>query len=308
VRFTIDPWDVSYGATVDADVLEQSDAEVALELEKPTGSWTPIHPEPESVPETVAFVDGVRRVDARIWIEHGPLSDAGICATYAAGSVCCDAQAHLVSASVERGTFSASPLASDLTTRLGDYPARMASSGAPESLALALQERMLALELAVAEHVHGLADVDLLVVDGPLRGRQHVPDAIGFIKTHHVVYLPPELNATVAELATGQRTPVFTIGGTWSRHSWYLRLPGPTGSPWAGIVRCESSSDVAPDVTIVLANSASAVLPRFASHEHKDSRAPQNLYPIAGLERELRRRLGDQQLMYRALREAASLT
>ena len=37
----------------------------------------------------------------------------------------------------------------------------------------------------------------------------------------------------------------------------------------------------------------------------KDPRAPQNLYPIAGLERELRRRLGDPALLYRSLRAAA---
>jgi hypothetical protein len=39
--------------------------------------------------------------------------------------------------------------------------------------------------------------------------------------------------------------------------------------------------------------------------EFKDSRAPQNLFPIAGLERALRRRLGDPGLLYRALRTAA---
>jgi hypothetical protein len=38
---------------------------------------------------------------------------------------------------------------------------------------------------------------------------------------------------------------------------------------------------------------------------HKDPRAPQNLVPIGGLERELRHRLGDQQVLYRALRAAA---
>jgi hypothetical protein len=37
---------------------------------------------------------------------------------------------------------------------------------------------------------------------------------------------------------------------------------------------------------------------------HKDPRAPQNLVPIGGLERELRHRLGDQQILYRALRAA----
>jgi hypothetical protein len=70
-------------------------------------------------------------------------------------------------------------------------------------------------------------------------------------------------------------------------------------------VRCEASADLAPAAAISLANTAAAALPRFASEGHKDSRAPQNLYPIGGLERELRRRLGDQQLLYRALRVAA---
>jgi hypothetical protein len=49
-----------------------------------------------------------------------------------------------------------------------------------------------------------------------------------------------------------------------------------------------------------------ATLPRFASQPHNDPRAPQNLHPIAGLERELRRCLGDPILLERALRQAAS--
>jgi hypothetical protein len=48
------------------------------------------------------------------------------------------------------------------------------------------------------------------------------------------------------------------------------------------------------------------MLCRYASTEYKDARAPQNLYPIGGLERELRRRLGDQKLLYRAIRRASA--
>jgi hypothetical protein len=50
---------------------------------------------------------------------------------------------------------------------------------------------------------------------------------------------------------------------------------------------------------------SAATLPAYASTPHKDPRAPQNLFPIAGLERELRRRLGDAALVHRALRLAA---
>jgi hypothetical protein len=85
-----------------------------------------------------------------------------------------------------------------------------------------------------------------------------------------------------------------------------VRLPGAGGAPWAGVARCECSADLAPAAAIELADVATATLPRFASDQYKDARAPQNLYPIGALERERRHRLGDQQLIYRALRAAAA--
>ena len=118
-------------------------------------------------------------------------------------------------------------------------------------------------------------------------------------------YLPPDLNAVVGALTPGQRTPAFLMGTSWDRHSWYLRLPGPKGAPWSGVVRIECPATLPVDEVTRLAGLSQRCLGRFASAAYKDSRAPQNLYPIAGLERELRRRLGDQRLLYRALREAA---
>jgi hypothetical protein len=96
------------------------------------------------------------------------------------------------------------------------------------------------------------------------------------------------------------------MGTSWRRNSWYLRLDGSSGAPWSGVVRLECSADLpGPEVTR-LADLSALVLPPLASSPHKDPRAPQNLVPIGGLERELRRRLGDQQLLYRSLRAAAA--
>ena len=36
------------------------------------------------------FVDGVRRVDARVWIHDGDRAHAGVCASVGAGIVECD--------------------------------------------------------------------------------------------------------------------------------------------------------------------------------------------------------------------------
>lgn len=76
--------------------------------------------------------------------------------------------------------------------------------------------------------------------------------------------------------------------------------------PWSGVVRAECSPDLPVAEVTRLADLTARLLPPLASAPHKDPRAPQNLVPIGGLERELRRRLGDQHILYRALRAAAS--
>jgi hypothetical protein len=175
-------------------------------------------------------------------------------------------------------------------------------------LSQALQREMGGTELLAAASAradHGV-ERDLLVVDGPLPRRQHLARAVGFVKTHKSTYLPAELGGIVAALGAGERTPVFTLGSSWKRHTWYLRLPCAPGSPWAGVVRVECSAELSAADAVALAALGQVTLVRYASTEYKDSRAPQNLYPIAGLERALRRRLGEPTVLYRALRRAAA--
>jgi hypothetical protein len=298
VRFSIDPWDVEYGTSTELE--NESKGTVVVDIELPAGDWRGLDATPARA-GTVLFVDGVRRIDARVWIDG---DHPGICASYAAGAVRCDGRAEVVEIAIARGMFSTAPSAADIVTANATYRARMAGSNDIAALMLAVHERMTEIEVGIAGHVEA---ADLVVIDGPLRGRAHVDNAVGFIKSHAVRYLPEELHRVVGTLAAGQRTPVFTVASTWSRHSWYLRLPGPSGSPWSGIVRCECSPDLAPAAAMDLANTTAAVLPRFASEPHKDTRAPQNLYPIGGLERELRHRLGDQALLFRSLLQAAAV-
>jgi hypothetical protein len=150
------------------------------------------------------------------------------------------------------------------------------------------------------------ADADIVVVDGPLRDRRHVPGVAGYVKTHHVRYLDPGHDEVITALAAGQRTPIFSVGGPFPRWSWYFRLPHGVGHPWAGVVRLEAPVTLEVAEAVRLADQLALALPRFASHPYEDARAPQNLHPIAALERELRRRLGDPALLERALRIAAA--
>jgi hypothetical protein len=306
VRFTVDPWDPSYGASLETELV-QAEQEPDVEVEVARRDWAPRRPPAGTrVPAAVVFVDGVRRVEARAWIDNGA-GDAvpGIFASYAAGAVRCDGAATIDAVMVGRGCFAPVRGLSDVQTRHGTFVACRTKDAAPESLNYAMHERMTEHEVRIAERATRTGS-ELIVLDGPLRKAQHLPDAIGFVKTHHVRYLPDALNPVVGALAAGERTPVFRIDARpFSRHAWYLKLPGPAGGPWAGIVRCEAAGTLPLTELTALADTVTVALPRFASLAHKDARAPQNLAPIGALERLLRHRLGDARVCYRALRAAS---
>lgn len=309
MRFTIDPWDPSYGGSVETE-LEPSDVVVNADIEVRAGDWAPVTAPADAAVGTVLFVDGVRRIDARVWIvdDHGDV-EAGVCASYGAGVVRAGERAEIVAATVGRGLFSAARGVRPIPTRYPEvtYHPYAAADGSAESLWIAIQTQMAREEVEMAAVARSAAPADALVVlDGPVTNRTHVHEAVGVIKTHATAYLPAELHRLVGRLPAGTRSPIFTIGGRGSRHSWYLRLPGAGDAPWAGTVRCECSTDVAVERARELAAVVGATLPRYASEAHKDPRAPQNLYPVGGLERELRRRLGDPELLYRALRSASA--
>lgn len=307
MRFFVESWSPEYGTPAETTLAESS-AEVDVGKEVAAGQWAPVTPDPAGPrPTCVVFVDGVRRIDAHLWVDS-PADGLrqGVAASYAAGAVRCDGKARIVDARVERGVFCAGEGIDAVTTRHATWCPFPAAGEAPEQLWLAVQNRMADLEAKAAIAAGAGADAELVVVDGPLRDRRHVPGVIGYVKTHHVHYLDPGHEETVAALRAGQRTPLFHIGGGFARWSWYLRLPHGVGHPWAGVVRAEAPPDLDLDAARVVADAVTASLPRFASEPHKEPRAPQNLYPIAGLERELRRRLGDPRLLERALRVASA--
>lgn len=300
MRYTVESWSPDQGASSEPAMTDASEPP-KLDVELPVERWAPITPGSPGA-DVVVFVDGVRRVDANIWIERErDLPTLGLCAVYAAGAVLADGSAaSMVEAVVDRGLFTSAVDAEDLETRNGTYRAHLSPGETAEDLWLAIQAQMGRQEGEVARRF----DAPLVVVDGPLSHGRHPDGVVGYIKRQHTNYLPPELRHVLLDLPTGRRTPMFLIGGRSNRYSWYQRL-GIGAGPGSGLVRCETSAVMSVGDAIALADRVAATLPRYASEPHKDGRAPQNLYPIAGLERALRRRLGDPQLMERALRLAA---
>jgi uncharacterized protein len=312
-EYFVDNWDPAYGASFEASSAPgaQSTAQVNTDVELPAASWRPLTAPPTvRAPDVVLLVDGVRRIDASLWTrEEDGTSHPGLAASYAAGVVRCDLRAGVASlagALVERGLFTTSPTAGDIAAGTVRYGVRQVP-GAPDPARLvpAVQGPLTALEVAVSTEVRGESD-DLLVVDGPLRNRRQLSRTIGYVKTQQSQYLDGALTKVVTALRPGERSPVFLMGTAWGGYSWYLRLPGPAGAPWAGIVRLECTTEMPSQEAIELADLSLVTLPRFASTPYKDPRAPQNLIPIAGLERRLRGLLGDSRLLHRALTLAAA--
>ena len=128
--------------------------------------------------DEVLFVDGVRRIDANLWIEEEDGTPMlALAASYGAGAVLCNHSARIVAHEIRRGDLHrcrrgqprsspAMPTTTSTTTR----------GIVAEDLWLGLQQRMGELEgMIVASHT----GAPLIVVDGPLSHHRHVPGAVG---------------------------------------------------------------------------------------------------------------------------------
>ena len=302
-RLHVEGWAPEYGASVEPEEA-LSPAEGSVDVDVEDRAWEPILGVDDGVP-LVAFVDGVRRIDARLLLDDASGPVPGICGSFAAGAVVWDRRSRRSEISVrtvERMAILADGHAPELPVlpEWLEYRASSVADDDPASLISALHNAMRRAEAVIAEE---LADSGQFVVaDGPLYEYTR-NDKMGYVKSHRRSYLPDP--TIVGLLPRAHRTPLFTIGdGRYRRYSWYLRLidRGDDHS-WAGIVRCEASGALDRSSVITIADRSAAVLPMVASEAHIDPRAPQNLVPIAALERDLRHRLGDPGLVLRALRD-----
>jgi hypothetical protein len=256
------------------------------------------------------FVDGVRRVELRLIAEDGPRRAPGLFGSYAVGSVRCEGRAAFADHGVGRalvvgGGLLASRVALGIGRAVLVFEPITEPSTEPDRPIWRLQQLMREAEgnlaaRAAAEHEC------LVLMDGPLTFRDPTrAPVVGVVKRSSRNYLPPDQEGLLTRLETGQRTPLFAVGDEEQpvqRYAWYARL-AEFSAPWhdhAGLVRCEVRAGIGLGSAIELGDQVTAVLPRYAGRPG-DPRAPQNLAPVAGLERWLRHRMGDRGLVRRGL-------
>jgi hypothetical protein len=309
IRVRLDPWEPEYEGAVQVAGDEETPADIDTQVESAT--WEAIRPAAATPGGPLYFVDGVRRIEHRILAETTERTLFGLLGSFAVGATRVAAGAaaivgeHLERLCVAGGGLSLPPMEVRLPS--GGAPVvfqpRSVAENSPEAALQGLQNTMRECEAALAA---SLGDGDATVfLDGPLTFFTTTSAAVvGFVKRLLRSYLPPDKALLLRTLAIGQRTPIFLIKDvSRRRYSWYARIASgrPIDSTLTGIVRLETSSGLDLQTVRRLADLGTAVLPRFASAHGRDPRAPQNLYPIAGLEQALRHRLGDTLLIRRAI-------
>ena len=304
-RLYVESWAPEYGASMEVD--DGSAAAASVDPAVETSDWRPIEGARADAPREMVFVDGVRRIEARLTLDdplEGPVP--GIMGAYGVGAVIWKRAARrsdFTGLTVERLVVMAKGLAVDVH-RIGALPVTAESVPGDDTSALVshLQQRMRAAEGALASALAGPGR--LVIADGPFREVRAQP-VVGYVKTHRTRYLDGESGALIGRLRAGSRTPLFLIDReSYPRYAWYLRLADLPGHSWTGVVRCEVSVALGVEAAVQMADWTAGLLPGLSSAPHIDRRAPQNLVPIAALERELRKCMGDQGLAARALRSA----
>ena len=240
-------------------------------------------------PLALAFVDGVRRGEAVLYLkEHTALA-----AAFGVGSVLPGGR---FGPSLIARVFARHPQV-ELPAQAGgwswsslDVPAEME----PE---LAVHKAMREAEARLAAQL----EQEWVILDGPLSAP--LPAGIGYVKTQARTLLEPEQEQRLSLLQPGQRSSLFRLG---EKQACYVRLAplrGPS-HPYFALVRLEVFGEA--EWARQRLHRVAGALPAYAGVAHIDPRAPQNLQPIAAMEKDLRRRLGDAGLALRAVRAAVA--
>jgi uncharacterized protein len=302
----LDPWPTDYDAALPIDPEEEQAGRVDTSVEMEAGEWRPVRPEAAEPPHRTCFVDGVRRIDARVLADAGKGLVHGLFGSIGTGCVdVSGAAARFEHLRIERFLILGSGI-----QRRADYGSvcfgpYTIGGNTPNDVMFALQYLMRSSEAALGQQLTG--EGARVFVDGPLTYFSGMrEDTVGVVKTIHRPYLSGAEFAVTMTLAPGERTPLFAIlDGRFDRYSCFVRLAQPRAvdHPLAGVVRIEVAAAIGINAASALADLAAALLPRFASTPARDPRAPQNLLPVGALEQELRRRLGDQLLIRRIIEQ-----
>jgi uncharacterized protein len=308
-QLTLDPWPTEYESAFQIEGFDEDDHEAKIDADV-EGAWEPVARRPLAKPDNLYFIDGVRRIEARVIVNDGSgkiirglFGSAAVGAVSVKGTRCSFENIGVTRLLVVGSGFR--PQSERLTvgnTSLLFEPLPVPDQS-PVGPITGLQNSMRSREAILGEEIAGNADC--VFADGPLTYFSTLMQTtVGVIKR----LIEPYLNATqfdlVRRLQAGQRTPLFVITKEkYTRYSWYLRVSQPRAMDHdlTGVLRLEVRSGAGVEKAKQLADLSASCIPTFAGESFRDPRAPQNLLPIGALESELRHYLGDALTIRRAI-------
>ena len=341
MHLRLDPWAAEYNTAYYAqEIFEEHDAKVQTNIEH--REWQAISPKAIDLDyQNFFFVDGSRRIEARVLLEAEQQQLAfGAIASYGIGAVCCcPRQQRQASYVFPERAFPEEQLQSitrvcslgsghaladftidnPITKQLGalNYHVESSPEVDPDAVIRKVQNMMLAAERRLSVLLMQAHPQSLIVHDGPLpKGRESgFENIVGYVKTIHSLKLGRSELEVVRSLAQGQRSPLYLVQekeASLNHFEFFLRLRDP--NPWlfslAGMWRIQihAGQRVKEKLEAAqnLADYLSIQLPKFASRQHQDPRAPQQLLPIKALEAELKRKMGHPQVIRRRITQYIS--
>jgi len=302
----LDPWAAQYEGSI--QIGDDAEA-VSVDLKVEQDAWVALKPGARKAAPRLAFVDGVRRIEHRVLVADGDRTVYGLLGSFGVGAVHVHGAAKVGHEVLGRVLVTGGGLKRDpfMAYVPGGSPLRFEPRSEPENdpavPVQGLQMAMRHTEAGLAERLS--AEVDVVFLDGPLTFLTPAASGsvVGFVKRQLRNYLDPVAHALLPRLEVGERTPLFLIAGKEPRYSWYARIAHGRSieSALTGVVRLEAPAARGRDEARALADLSARELRRFASDSARDPRAPQNLYPIGGLEARLKHRLGDATVVRRAI-------
>ncbi len=326
MKLRLDPWEAEYNTAHVAKeaTSEQPNIEVDIEYKNWRAVTPPAKLKSKLLFDRLLFVDGSRRIEARVLLEDKNKQVAfGALGSYGVGVVSCCAQglsqAQFLKWQIKRiCTLSGGHKIDDFELKqtidkyLGKLQYEVVASAERDSEAVLrkLQFEMLAAERLLTSNLVDNYPNALIINDGPRPRIGFEPNVIGYLKTSHSIPIGPKKIQLIRQLEQGQRSPLYLVKGqdsTQNYFEWFLRLRDP--NPWlyslAGMVRLQAVAGKEPqkrlDDVCELANWLAIKLGDFSSKQHQDPRAPQQLLPIRALETELRRQMGNLQIIRRRI-------
>ena len=274
---------------------------VVSDTDHETARWEGIQPPGGGIDGRLWVVDGIQRQEATVAEMSGdghPLMVGGVGAVASgAAQVRVDRRTRVGLVTVERLFCSPSPGGTrpgEQLTAAGVVTGEVFNDSKPPfgSVLDAARQRLEQRTRRSAQEAGGW-----VLVDGRYNGSH--PRTVGIAKQHQRKYLTDEQYVAVERLRVGQRTPLFRLPtGEWS---WYTRIESNRYGVWSGMVRLETGAGF--DPARAMADMFTGWLPSVCSRQGTP-RAPENLTPISGLEKHLRKRLGNPGIVRRRVARA----